>query len=299
MSRDLAEYTSLVATARANDRSGNPVGVAYLSDASAIMQDTILPVAESLYSEQAEAVADTQVLHRPAARDRLPPSPSALLVALVLAQVYLARKSKRRVNPGLVRRLPARRHPPALAGRRQPGLHVGDEPARTEGAQPLGTVTQARILAQQARADETLALLQRGSDEQSEVDYARRSAELADDPRGAAGRRHGPATTPPIDDAVTALDGWRRAHRDAAGEARRGGLPGRGGHRDRPGGLGVARQFAAPRRVARRTPSTDSAREELDGMAGRLSLDCRCSQWVAWLSAFSAGSPSAGGSGPD
>ncbi|ABG95393.1 possible membrane protein [Rhodococcus jostii RHA1] len=211
ISRDLADYTSLIATARANNRSGNPVGVAYLSDASTMMQDTILPAAESLYSEQSRAVADTQVLTA-----RLPRAASAvavaLLVALVLAQVYLARKSKRRVNPGLVlASLLAATLLIWLAAATLVSTAATDR-ARTQGAQPLGTITQARILAQQARADETLALLQRGSDEQSEVDYARRSAELADILGALQDGDHGPATTPPIDAAVTALGDWRRAH---------------------------------------------------------------------------------------
>ncbi|MFD9666322.1 hypothetical protein ACFWAY_32685 [Rhodococcus sp. NPDC059968] len=211
VSRNLADYTSLIATARANNRSGNPVGVAYLSDASSMMQDTILPAAESLYSEQSRSVADTQVL-----TGRLPRAAFAvavaLLVALVLAQVYLARKSKRRVNPGLVlASLLAATLLIWLAAATLVSTAATDR-ARTEGAQPLGTITQARILAQQARADETLALLQRGSDEESEADYARRSAELADILGGLQDGDHGLATTPPIDAAVTALGDWRRAH---------------------------------------------------------------------------------------
>nr|WP_225929158.1 hypothetical protein [Rhodococcus opacus] len=211
VSRNLAAYTTLVATARANNRSGNPVGVAYLSDASSMMQDTILPAAERLYSEQSRAVADTQVL-----TGRLPrvafAATVALLVALVLAQVYLARKSKRRINPGLVvASLLAATLLIWLAGAALVSTAATDR-ARTEGAQPLATITQARILAQQARADETLALLQRGSDEQSEIDYARRSADLADVLAGLQGGSHGPGVAQPIDEAVTALGDWRHAH---------------------------------------------------------------------------------------
>ena len=189
VSRNLSEYTTLIATARANNRSGNPVGVAYLSDASTLMQDTILPAAERLYSEQS-VQCQHQVL-----TGRIPRAAFAvavaLLVALVLAQVYLARKSKRRVNPGLVLAS-------LLAATLLVWLAVATlvstaaiDRARTEGAQPLGTITQARILAQQARADETLALLQRGSDEQSEIDYVRRSGTLADVLAQLQGGSHG------------------------------------------------------------------------------------------------------------
>ncbi|MGV9870558.1 hypothetical protein ACWDV6_49475, partial [Rhodococcus koreensis] len=57
VSRRFAEYTSLVATARANDRSGNPVGLTYLGNASSMMQGTILPLTHRLCTEQWKAVA--------------------------------------------------------------------------------------------------------------------------------------------------------------------------------------------------------------------------------------------------
>ena len=68
MSRYLAVYTDLIATARANDNVGNPVGVAYLREASALTQNTILPLAERLYAEQERAVAHTltHTAHLPA-----------------------------------------------------------------------------------------------------------------------------------------------------------------------------------------------------------------------------------------
>ena len=42
LSNQLAVYTGMIATARANNRAGRPIGVAYLSGASALMQQAIL-----------------------------------------------------------------------------------------------------------------------------------------------------------------------------------------------------------------------------------------------------------------
>jgi hypothetical protein len=56
ISNQLAMYTGIVATARANSRAGRPIGVAYLSDSSALMQHDILPSAERLYANQSDAV---------------------------------------------------------------------------------------------------------------------------------------------------------------------------------------------------------------------------------------------------
>ncbi len=56
LSNQLAVYTGMMATARANNRAGRPIGVAYLSESSALMQQSILPTAERLYRTQSNAV---------------------------------------------------------------------------------------------------------------------------------------------------------------------------------------------------------------------------------------------------
>ena len=53
---NLAVYTGLVETARTNNRAGNPVGSSYLSEASSLMQQTILPDAQRLYEETSARV---------------------------------------------------------------------------------------------------------------------------------------------------------------------------------------------------------------------------------------------------
>ncbi|UOT03844.1 hypothetical protein MPY17_33945 [Rhodococcus opacus] len=101
VSRRFAEYTTLVSTARANDRSGNPVAITYLGNASALMQGTVLPRAHRLCTELWTSVATTQTR-----TTRLPVAALAVmasvLIALVLAHVYLTRKSRRLLNPGLI-----------------------------------------------------------------------------------------------------------------------------------------------------------------------------------------------------
>jgi hypothetical protein len=119
------------------------------------MQQAMLPSAEQLYRTQADAVASTEGSARP--------SPAVIaasvfaLSVLVLAQASLTRRSHRRLNPGLV-----------LASVVSLLSVRAATDARTQGGEPLGTAVAARILAQQARADEILGLLKRGSDTQSE-----------------------------------------------------------------------------------------------------------------------------------
>ena len=210
MSRHVAVYTDLVATARSNDAAGNPVGVAYLGTASALMQDTILPLAERLYNDQARAVADTQ-----SHTARLPATAivvaSAGVVVLAVAHAYVAHRSRRRINPGL-----------ACATVLLAALVVwivvagllstsASERARIDGAEPLAAVTKARILAQQARADETLGLLRPGFDPAGS-DYARHTDALSAILNSDASRNA--VVAPTIADASAEFDGWRSAHRD-------------------------------------------------------------------------------------
>ncbi|MDJ0001059.1 hypothetical protein QM787_27360, partial [Rhodococcus ruber] len=60
ISTDLSVYSGLVETARANNRTGHPVGAAYLSEASTLMQTSMLPMAQQLHAQQEADVADTQ-----------------------------------------------------------------------------------------------------------------------------------------------------------------------------------------------------------------------------------------------
>ena len=50
--------------------------------------------------------------------------------------------------------------------------------ALTNGGEPLDTAVSARILAQQARADEILGLLKRGSDTLSDIRFDERTAQI-------------------------------------------------------------------------------------------------------------------------
>ncbi|MCL2534577.1 MAG: hypothetical protein FWE39_10445 [Nocardiaceae bacterium] len=213
LSRNLSVYSAIVATARANSRVGNPIGVSYLNESSALMHDAMLPTAEKLYTKHAEAQADTQQhLAQP------PWAALALcvvaLIALIVAQRYLARLSRRRINPGLIVAT-------ALMALLAVWLSVAglfSVNASThdmEAAETTDALVRARILAQQARADETLGLLRRDTDTQSEQDYTRHIADLE---RILGEQRTTPAPTDvsgsAIGDAVAALDGWQKAHRD-------------------------------------------------------------------------------------
>jgi hypothetical protein len=127
-----------------------------------------------------------------------------MLVLLVLAQVFVARRSHRRLNPGLMMAsvlIAVLAVWLAVAGLLSARAVAG---ARTEGGQPLDTAVTARILSQQARADEILGLLKRDSDTQWDNIFDERMAQLAQLVGGAR-----------MPEASDALDGWVRAQAES------------------------------------------------------------------------------------
>jgi hypothetical protein len=219
LSNQLAVYTGMIATARANNRAGRPIGVAYLSESSTLMQQSLLPAAERLYRTQADAVIASE---HPAGPSRAVIAGAVLvLVLLVLAQASLTRRSHRRLNPGLVLAsvlMALLAVWLTVAGLVSTQAATG---ARTEGGGPLDTAVTARILAQQARADEILGLLKRGSDTLSDIRFDERTAQI-----GWLLDEH------PVAGAADALRGWMRSQ----DEIRR-----KLGSGDYPGAVAIAR----------------------------------------------------------
>ena len=60
ISAQLAAYTGLVESARANNRQGLAIGSAYLREASSLMQTALLPGAEKIYSGNLATVDEGQ-----------------------------------------------------------------------------------------------------------------------------------------------------------------------------------------------------------------------------------------------
>ncbi len=170
---ELAVYTGLIETARTNNRMGNPVGSSYLSEASALMQDTILPDAQRLY-EATSARVDAETT-----TSAKIPAPVIIVVAATLgfgifAHRWLARRTKRRVNIGLVAGGLAIAVMIVWVGTALAISTVGSRSAKNTAAESLRTVTNLAITAQQARADETLSLIRRGDEDVRKRSYYQR-----------------------------------------------------------------------------------------------------------------------------
>lgn len=160
LAANLPVYTGIVETARTNNRLGNPVGSAYLGEASTLMQEKILPAAQRLYERRAAAIADPQ-------RAMTQP-PWAVyvflgltLAGLVGATFYLARHTRRRLNIGVL--IATIALVIGLTWLLVAGLMsvAATNDAKSDGATPLRQLTTARIETQKARSAQTLSLVRR------------------------------------------------------------------------------------------------------------------------------------------
>ncbi|WSY59049.1 hypothetical protein OH799_22435 [Nocardia sp. NBC_00881] len=204
----LPVYSGLVETARTNNRTGYPVGAAYLSEASNQMQTTLLPMAEELQTHRSAAVTDAQRNHV------RPPWPAIVLLvltlgALVWVQRDLARRWRRVVNPGLLLASVGMLILLAwtvIAGSVSATSMIR---ARDDGAVPSSRLTESRILAQQARAAETLKLVRRDATGDYDRTFDADIERLADLLGGYPGSAPAAAE---VRNAVPALARWRVAH---------------------------------------------------------------------------------------
>ncbi|OLT46379.1 hypothetical protein BJF85_17315 [Saccharomonospora sp. CUA-673] len=217
LSRQLPVYTGLVETARTNNRQGNPIGAAYLAEASELMRSEILPAAQSLYRVDAERLVDEQ--------DTAGSIPWAtallslgLLGALIATQVYLRRRTNRLFNVGLVVAT-------AAVGLAVLWLAVAVtiqsilvSSGKSNGSEQADVLVRARIVALQARADETLTLLARGSGTAHEEEYRSLVSELSgsDGESGLLGQaREGTDGLPSaehVDAAIRSASAWSDVH---------------------------------------------------------------------------------------
>lgn len=166
----LAAYTGLVESARANNLQGHVIGSAYLREASSLMQIKLLPGAEKIYTSDLSTVDQGQ------GAVSSTPTASLVLLGLTLAaicagSVILVSRTNRQFNMGL---LAATALVLVVGGWIVVAtrLAAGDiEQGRTEGTAMFRQLAQARTLAEKARTDETLELIAHGDITESEKSF--------------------------------------------------------------------------------------------------------------------------------
>ncbi|GAB3468132.1 hypothetical protein GCM10027436_83770 [Actinophytocola sediminis] len=177
LSARLSVYTGLIETARANNLQGFPVGAAYQQEASHLMRTELLPAAEELYrTETARVAADQE------RAEGFPVVEVILgivaLAVLVIAQLYLRRATRRMFNIGLLVATGAALVSLIWVVIAVLGVSHNVAQSRDDGSTRINQLTETRIAALTARADETLTLVARGSGTAFEDDYQRIADQL-------------------------------------------------------------------------------------------------------------------------
>ena len=168
----LPVYSGLVESARANNRQGFPVGAAYLRQASALLSTSILPAADELY--RAEALRLGTDYSTGTAASALITFLAVVLVAVVLlllTQRYLARVTHRVFNIPMLAATVALLVASAWGFVGMIGEQDALASAQRRGSDPVEVLSAAKILLSRAQSDESLTLVNRGSDETSPADF--------------------------------------------------------------------------------------------------------------------------------
>ncbi|KHO28550.1 hypothetical protein [Corynebacterium minutissimum] len=168
--RELPVYTALVEKARVNHRAGNAVANSYMSNASALMRTRILPAAAELFTLTSEKVTHQQQrLTRP---QWVPLSGLvAALIFLGLAQWWLWRLTRRRLNRGFVLATSLLFIALVWASAANFATWASGHQGFETVSRPWDSLTASRIEAQQMRTSETLALVLRSSQEDMSVHF--------------------------------------------------------------------------------------------------------------------------------
>ncbi len=205
----LPVYAGLVEAARTYNRSGLPLGLSYLTDASTLMQATILPAAADL---RADARGELDRAYRRAATSPVPVVVLGFGLLVVLADVSRQerRRTNRLLNSGLVAGACAVLAATGwwLAAWWSVGSALDDARGHTAAVTSLD---DARVTALQARSDENLALVAR-SGGTGTTSFDSRIEQIGDADSGllAAAARAGVDIGP----VTVAVEGWVEAHRE-------------------------------------------------------------------------------------
>ncbi|NLT54014.1 MAG: hypothetical protein GXX79_05485 [Actinomycetales bacterium] len=182
----LLEYSGLVESARANNRQGYPVGAQYLRDAGSLLRSEALPILAALVDANEQRVADAFRFAGLSWAWLLVGSLLALAV-LTAVMVWLARRTRRVLNPpltvaGVAVLLGALVGTIAMIDVQGDVDRVRDGPYAASVA-----VARARIAAFDAKSNESLTLIARGSGAAFEQTWQESSARAAEQTERLAG----------------------------------------------------------------------------------------------------------------
>ena len=160
LNQQVLSYAATIEQARANNRQGLPVGAQYLRNASAELRSTALPILDNLVSSNGGRAADQMDVR---VGYLLPAISLLALAGVIIGQVWLARRFRRRINVGML-----------VSGVLLLVITAGSLIAVQQLSSSLSSISNgsyaavnaaadARIDANNAKSNESLTLIARGS----------------------------------------------------------------------------------------------------------------------------------------
>ncbi|MGO3362350.1 MAG: hypothetical protein ACTIL2_07905 [Corynebacterium sp.] len=262
----LPMYVSLITESGVNNRQGNPLGAAYITQASAMMQDEILPAAAELYNRTSSEVAEQQLaLTKPNwfALSGL----VAAVVLLLVAQFWLAAQTNRRINPGYAVATVLMSVALIWAGGAAINTWTNGVRGLDGTSQPLESLTSLRISVQQTRTTEALGLVQRDYTDGTQTDFSDQVAHIDQELEEL---RSNLSNTDVLDQSRENLRTWDNAHADMITMVREGDYAG-------------AIRATVGENGSSDTPSVSESYQDLDSNL-RLLIDDTRDQLRAYLS---------------
>jgi hypothetical protein len=160
LNQQVLSYAAMIEQARANNRQGLPVGAQYLRNASAQLRSEALPILDNLVSANAARAADEMTVG----------AGYVVLVLTLLAlggviagQIWLARRFKRKINVGMLASSIVLFVLAIVSLIVVVQLHSALNQISSGSLAAVNTAADARIDANDAKSNESLTLIARGS----------------------------------------------------------------------------------------------------------------------------------------
>jgi hypothetical protein len=170
LNQQVVSYAAAIEQARANNRLGLPVGAQYLRNASADLRSTAIPILDNLVSSNATRASD-QMDPRTAYLYIFPVISLLALVGVIIGQVWLARRFRRTINVGMLASAVVLFAITAAAVIAAQQLSSTLNSISNGSFAAVNTAADARIDANNAKSNESLTLIARGSGQAFETEW--------------------------------------------------------------------------------------------------------------------------------
>jgi hypothetical protein len=179
LNKTLITYDGLIEQARANNRQGLPIGSQYLKDANTVLQDDSLPLVKALV-EANEKRVDTEFAGISKGNIWLIPAGLLSLVIFAITLRWLARRTHRYVNVPIAAGAALVLLTTVIGGFALASASDSAKDIRDTSYDRTLALSRARIAAYDARSNESLTLVARGSGEAFDKAYNEAAAQVTD-----------------------------------------------------------------------------------------------------------------------